>query len=665
MKSTLKLIALLGCAITAPAQQNSEPKTAPEGQAPEEIAPKKETGDEAIVISAGHTMQGIPLATLLEEYSALVGKTLIPAQNLPSVTFDFKTNNDLTYEESKAFYETLLQQRAIALVPQGEKFIQVIPAAEVAKTLPEDVGDLSLAMLADTERPVMGYYKIKHLDFAKTAETLLTPFAKNPKAVIVNESSKLVIIRDSSLNVKRMVTLLRQLDVEKPREEHRIVPVKYAKASTIVSALLVIKEGRDSSVQVAGQQRVTGIAGSGQSGRTGTNTQSGRTTTGSSGRGSTSGQLQNIRAGATNTSGRGGTSSNETVLKQMFKRVAIADNSYSNEILLVGPPDEVDKVEGLVKELDVLPRQVLIEAIIIDVALGDTKNFGVSLRQAGQTKTSGRLSGALASAMGPAGFTDTSISGATSGFNYWGFLGNNWEVAVNAIQNDSRVTMHSRPRIQTAHATEAKLFIGDTRPVVTGTITDISGGTSSQYQLQKFGITLNVVPYINDEGLVVMDIAQQIQDIVGSQTINGNAVPIVTDRTAETQLMVRDGEMVVMGGFIKTKTTTYEDGVPVLRDIPLLGKLFEKTQDIDERSELLVLMRPTVLDTPEAAAIKATAEQGSLPGVDLAKDEEKRLHDKYRRLVDEIRRKNEQNKNQPQLEKEGDLKRLPLVPELP
>ena len=662
MKSTLKLVALLGCVVMAIAQQNPVPEPAPE-----EPAPKKEAADDdTIVISAGHTMQGIPLPTLLDEYSSLVGKTMIPAQNLPSVTFDFKTNNDLTYDEAKSFYETLLQQRAIALVPQGDKFIQVIPAAEVAKTLPEDVGDLDKAVLSDTERPVMGYYKIQHLDFAKTAETLLTPFAKTPKAVIVEESSKLVIIRDSSLNVKRMVTLLKQLDVEKPQEEHRIVPVKYAKASTIVSALLVIKEGRDSSVQVAGQQRVTGITGSGQTGRTGTNTQSGRTT-GSSGRGSSSsGQLQNIRAGAQNTSGRSG-SSNETVLKQMFQRVAIADNSYSNEILLVGPPKEVDKVEALVKELDVLPKQVLIEAIIIDVALGDTKNFGVSLRQNKQGLIDqGNLSGALASALGPAGFTDTSISGATTGFNYWGFLGNNWEVAVNAIQNYSRVTMHSRPRIQTAHATEAKLFIGDTRPVVTGTITDISGGTSSQYQLQKFGITLNVVPFINDEGLVVMDIAQQIQDIVGSQTINGNAVPIVTDRTAETQLMVRDGEMVVLGGFIKTKTTTYEDGVPVLRNIPLLGKLFEKTQDIDERSELLVLMRPTVLDTPEAAAIKASAEQANLPGVDLAKDEEERLHEKYRRLVDEIRRKNDQkNKQEAQPEAPGNLKDQPLIPKLP
>ena len=162
-----------------------------------------------------------------------------------------------------------------------------------------------------------------------------------------------------------------------------------------------------------------------------------------------------------------------------------------------------------------------------------------------------------------------------------------------------------------------------------------------------------------------MEIQQQIQDIVGSQTINGNAVPIVTDRSANAKVAVRDGEMIVLGGFIKTKTTTYEDGVPILRDIPLLGKLFEKTQDIDERNELIVLMRPTVLKTPEAAAIKAISEQANLPGIDLAKDEEERLQKKYRKLVEEIREKRKGDIDPEDSIIPGNLKDQPLVPELP
>ena len=141
-------------------------------------------------------------------------------------------------------------------------------------------------------------------------------------------------------------------------------------------------------------------------------------------------------------------------------------------------------------------------------------------------------------------------------------------------------------------------------------------------------------------------------------------MPIVTDRSANAKIAVRDGEMIVLGGFIKTKTTTYEDGVPVLRDIPLLGKLFEKTQDIDERNELIVLMRPTVLKTPEAAAIKAVSEQTNLPGIDLAKDEEKRLQEKYRKLVEEIRMKRNGDEG-PKDSIPGNLKDQPLVPELP
>ena len=86
--------------------------------------------------------------------------------------------------------------------------------------------------------------------------------------------------------------------------------------------------------------------------------------------------------------------------------------------------------------------------------------------------------------------------------------------------------------------------------------------------MQDFGITLNILPFINDENLVVMDITQQVQDIVGQEQINGNNVPITTDRSANSKVAVRDGEMIVLGGFIKNKKTSFQDRVPVLSSIP-------------------------------------------------------------------------------------------------
>ena len=605
-----------------------------------------------IVIQAGHTMQGIPLPTLLEEYGALVGKTLIPAQNLPSVTFEFKTNNDLTFEEAKAFYETLLMQRQIAVVPQGDKFVQVIPAAEIAKTPPQYYPVLSVEALPDSELPVMGPFPLKHIPTA-AAMDLLATLAKTPNAVTTVEGSNVLILRDSANNVKRMLTVLTELDVEPGiKEDYELIKIRYALSADIAAVLSTL-----TNTPISG---TAGSTGSRINTTTGANrTTTGATTTGNAGsnRGQLAQRLSQIQGGA------GVTGTGLPILGDT-KAVAY---ERGNEVLLIGTRRHLDKAKELIDKLDTIQPQVLIEAIIIDVALGDDKTFGVSLREnrTAANAREGGLRGALASALGPAAFTDTSISGATSGFNYWGFLGSNWEVAVNAIENDSRVTMHSRPRIQTSHAELAELFIGDTRPVVTGTITDISGGTSSQYQMQKFGITLEVRPFINEEGLVVMDLVQQIQDIVGSQTINGNDVPITTDRSANAKVAVRDGEMIVLGGFIKTKTTTYEDGVPVLRDVPLLGKLFESTRDVDERNELIVLMRPTVLKTPEAAAVKAMSEQSNLPGIDLAKEEEKRLTEKYRNLVEELRRKRggpttPENPQLPLLPKDG-----PLVPQLP
>ena len=656
MKSVTNLCTLLSCAVMVTAQDVA-PKPAP--TTPAVPVPTAETSKEApkYAIRRGHNMQGIPLSTLLEEYALLTGKTLIIGKALPKVTFDFKANNDLTHEESKAFYETLMMQQQIAVVPQGEKFIKVIPAADVVKTPPTYFPTLEYDALPDSEVPVMGPYTLKNLDPA-SAVNLITPMAKAPNSVSIVAGSDVLFIRDSAVNVKRMLLMLEQVDVEiAVKEEYELVKIRYALSADIAAVLATLTNTPRSGSSSSRINTTTGRTTGGTTGRT-TGSTSGRTSGSTSGRtsGGSSSSLANRLSQIRGGSGTGVSGVGLPILGD----TQVVSYQRGNEVLLIGTRRHLDRAKSLIEKLDTVQPQVLIEAIIIDVALGDDKTFGVSLRENKQgLNDQGQLSSALASAMGPAGFTETSVSGAASGFNYWGFLGNNWEIAVNAIQNDSRVTMHSRPRIQTSHAELAELFIGDTRPVVTGTITDISGGTSSQYQMQKFGITLNVVPFINEEGLVVMELEQQIQDIVGSQTINGNAVPIVTDRSANAKVAVRDGEMIVLGGFIKTKTTTYEDGVPILRDIPLLGKLFEKTQDIDERNELIVLMRPTVLKTPEAAAIKAVSEQANLPGIDLAKDEEKRLQEKYRKLVEEIR-----------MERNGGIgpdnsKDQPLVPELP
>lgn len=683
MKKIATLLGMLALNMTVLAQPVPQPTPQPAVQ-PAGFPAAQPGKDEAetIVIPAGHTMQGIPLGTLLEEYGALVGRTIILAQNLPKVTFDFKTNNDLTYMEARAFYETLLSQRAIAVIPLGEKFVQIIPAAEVTKTPPK------FTTMSGDELPEGQIYIIKtvQLEYALPSEMadVLSSYAKSPNAVQSIDSTKTLVLRDYSSNVKRMLELIELVDVEeKFEEEYEIVRIKYALSDDIMAVLSNLTIGGSATVGTSGTTgsrttpgRTTGSGGStgsrisprstGSSSSRSSSSRGSSSSRPTSGSSSSRGSLQN----RLNTITRGSSGSGSTL--PILGDVRIISNPRNNEVLMLGKRRFLDRAVEMITKLDTIQKQVLIESMIIDVALGDDKTFGASIRESKQridpiTKEGG-LQSALASALGPAAFTDTSISGASSGFTYYGFLGSNWEVAVNAIKNDSRVSMLSRPRIQTTHARAASLFIGERRPVVTGTITDISGGTSSNYQLQQIGITLEILPFINDEGLVVMDIYQQIQDIIGTQTINGNAVPITTDREANAKVAVRDGEMIVLGGFIKSKTTSTKGGVPVLRDIPLLGWLFENSYDSNERSELIVLLRPTVLDTPEAAHAKALEMQNGLPGIDGAKHNEQYLEEKFRHLL-EIRKKQRENEmkkfRNPTVDENDGNQNGRLIPPLP
>jgi general secretion pathway protein D len=149
----------------------------------------------------------------------------------------------------------------------------------------------------------------------------------------------------------------------------------------------------------------------------------------------------------------------------------------------------------------------------------------------------------------------------------------------------------------------------------------------------QVGVTLSVLPLINRDGLVVMDIQQQIDSIAGFVNIaNIGNVPQTSSKTASASVAVRDRDTIVMGGLIETTKNDSISGVPVLMDIPVLGALFRSTSKGDERTELIILMRPTVLPTPEVASLATRVERNKMPGVratenEIQIEENKRLKD--------------------------------------
>jgi len=166
------------------------------------------------------------------------------------------------------------------------------------------------------------------------------------------------------------------------------------------------------------------------------------------------------------------------------------------------------------------------------------------------------------------------------------------------------------------------LFIGSTVPYVTSTYYGGGfggSGPSSSYQQLKVGIGLNVTPFINQEGLVVMKIDETIDELDGSTHIEGvGDVPNTKSSSLSAEIAVRDGESVILGGIVRNSDDLSKGGVPYLKDIPLLGYLFRSTTSSKKRQESIVLMRPTVLRTPELAAQQVGIERRHMPGISEA-----------------------------------------------
>jgi general secretion pathway protein D len=192
-------------------------------------------------------------------------------------------------------------------------------------------------------------------------------------------------------------------------------------------------------------------------------------------------------------------------------------------------------------------------------------------------------------------------------------------VALAAAANDNNATVIQRPRIQTSQAKAASFFVGQTVPYVTGNSYGSTYGNSASYSQLSVGVELDVTPFINPDGLVVMDINQSIDELNGyTPILNVGNVPNTIKRQLSSEIAVRDRDTIMLGGFIRSEKSKTKNGVPLLEDIPLLGYLFSSHTDSKKRSETVVLIRPTVLKTPELAAAQAVKEQERLPGISAA-----------------------------------------------
>jgi general secretion pathway protein D len=641
------------------------PVAAPQAE-PDAAATTAGQPQEKEIPAYSYNFEGVDVNQVLEVYAQLVGRTLLRA-GLPAAQIILKTETPLTRSEAIQALQAVLALNSISLVNIGDKFVKVLPSDQA------NGAGAPLDYSSATNLPEMGSYvtHIVQLKYLKPSEMVpvIQPFARL-NSIISLDANGVLVIRDYAENVKRMLEMIQQVDVSVPAEYiSEVIPIKYAMAEDIASALNSLGGSGGNTVSIgssAASPSVNGVArpggaaggtmGGGMGGQSGSQYPGGnnqnqprafgsQTTPGGGPAGGTSFQqrLQSIIQRAS--------SGGQPDQIQVFGQTKIIADQRSNSLLIFATRADMDRIKAVIEKLDVLLAQVLIESVIMDVGVTHSWSLGVSAAQNPKTfSPSQQIAGGggmnngqpfanFLNTVNPNAFATGGTNAAStlpSGFSYFGNIGPNWDVALQAAAADSTTTVIQRPRIQTSQAKAAAFFVGQTVPYVTGSTYGSAYGNSSSYSQLSVGVELDVTPFINPDGLVVMDINQEIDDLNGYTVIeNVGNVPNTTKRSLSSEIAVRDRDTIILGGFVRSDKSKSKNGVPLLMDIPLLGNLFTSRNDSKDRSETIVLIRPTVLKTPEVAATQAVKEERRLPGISAAAVEDA---DSERRQVEAERR---------------------------
>ncbi len=611
-------------------------------------------GGEQLIPFEEVRFSNMDLGQFLKLYAEHTGKTLIYGPALSQMlksTVTLEAQSALTKTELIQLMESVLAQNGIVIQPLNDKAVTVVPEA-LAMTQGGrfKAQDDTIAESQSFETRIVTLTNALPSEVA----TVLASFSKVPNGILSIDGAQKLILRDYAVNIKRMVELIEQIDVSVPMQvELELIPIKYALSADMAAVLGSLTSGG----------AVTGATSTRAGGTTSSRTRGGLTGTGTTGRGSlgvggaaNTGGVQTLqnqaRPGQPLSNAAGAQSNFQNQLASIVSRAAqgggapilgdakIIPDERTNALLVFGTKEERAMIKEIIAKLDVVQQQVLIEAVIMEVSLSDNFNFGVAAANASSFDNgSKRVFGG--SKFADFGSLTNFPGGLADGFSYFGQLGS-WDLAVNAVAGDASVNVLSRPRIQTSHAVEASLFVGQTVPFITGSTTDINGGARSTFQNQQVGITLQVLPLINEEGLVVLDINQSVAQLGEDRIIDGNPVPTTTERNANARVAVQNGEAVILGGFISSNKRKTKTGVPFLKDIPLLGSLFSQKVDDNQRVELIVLIRPTVLKTPTVASTVAAQERQRLSGVRKAEaeilEEESKLAEKSEKEMEKMRK---------------------------
>ena len=321
--------------------------------------------------------------------------------------------------------------------------------------------------------------------------------------------------------------------------------------------------------------------------------------------------------------------------------LTIVADERSNAIVIAGTPNDIQLIKSLVDRLDVLLAQVRIEVVIAEVTLSDDASSGISElgldvrnnKLMGITGTAAGMSLSGSKAAGPTTTTSvttgigadaktTTTTNATPASDFatiTQLASGNFDLSgiikLTTTPRKSNSSILQTPTIVTTHNKEAEIFVGETRPVISGTTSGSSGAasgltSSSTVNQQEIGIRLRVLPLIGSSGDVQLEIEQEVEDVLGTVKIDNNDQPRIGRRTTKSFVSARNGDIIVLGGLQRASESRTNSR---LGPIPWIGDLFGARSRAKGRTELIFFLRPTILTNTSRDNVEAMKRIDSTP----------------------------------------------------
>ena len=607
------------------------------------------------------------VAQVLELLQRWTGKTVLRPQALPANLYTLSLPASATRDEALLAIETLLSLNGVAVIQQGDKFLKVVPNLTAKAESPTLLTASTLTMPA-SGRVASKIFTLKHANgqevVAQIAGMLNTTLATPPVFFSRNNA---VLVTDSISNLQKIETLLTQLD--RPQLDvvvTKIYSLKHAMAVDLVNKLTALlrtpaaagaspfrlstgtsftADERTNRVILMGSAdqhdffdklieqldansdpntktdvvflrhanaaEVATLITQLITGQTTAATRAGNRTTNGAARVTTPAPAPTPAAAAA----AGTTQQNGA--DEFSNMVTVIPDVRSNSVVVSGTKDDLRLLHELIDKVDIVLPQVRIEVVIAEVTLSDNDENGFSAL--GATVNNGRLvsvNGTLigGTVAGPGGVGQATV---TTDGNLSGLL------SLNTIPRKNDTKILSVPAVTTTHNKEATLFVGESRPVITGnTVAGTTGQVVSTVSQRDIGIQLRVLPLIGKDGSVQLQVSQSVEDILGEVTLDGNQQPIIGRRTTDSFVSARSGEVVVLGGLQRRQQTKQTNR---LGPIPFLGDLLGNSKDQDTRTELVIFLRPYVLNNSAVDNLDALGRIDASP-----------MKDDVRKVVDKV-----------------------------